>query len=189
MNELAHLVSFHLGLTQNYRIVDREGNLWAAAKDIGKILGIKNYRDAIRNFPENEKSYVVCDVGSTDITSAKPRARKTQKVLIINKEAVFKLIIRSRKPIARLLQDHIAKVLDDITNHGINWAALPKVWYFQGQMLNHIEWMAKKETWYFKRFPDATYDDFLRSRPPYPPPVPENEPPEADKYLLGKKEG
>jgi prophage antirepressor-like protein len=74
MNDLARLVSFSFGFTQDYRIVDRNGKPWFAAKDAGKILGIKNYRDAVKNFPENEKSYVICGVVLTDTTSAKSRA-------------------------------------------------------------------------------------------------------------------
>ena len=174
MNELACLVSFHLGFTQNYRIVDREGNPWFVVKDICRILGIRYYRQTITRFPAEWKNYVICAVTSSDGTSAKPRTRKTQKLLIINEAGLLRLITRSDKPVARQLQDKIfEEVIPAYRKHGIHWAALPKTWNYQGQMLNHIEWMAKKEAWYFKRFPDATYDDFLRSLPSIPPPVPE----------------
>jgi prophage antirepressor-like protein len=174
MNELARLVSFHLGYTQNFRIVDRDGNLWFVAKDICRILGIRYYRQTITRFPAEWKNYIICAVTSSDGTSAKPQARKTQKVLIINGAGLMRLITRSDKPVARELQDKIFReIFPAYRKHGLNWAALPKVWYFRGEMLNHAEWMAKKEAWYFKRFPDATYDDFLRSLPSIPPPVPE----------------
>jgi prophage antirepressor-like protein len=176
MNELARLVTFYLGplgFDQSYRIVDREGNPWFVVMDIAAILEIKDYRHTIGTFPENWKSYVVCDVYSIHGTSAKSRARKTQKVLIINEAGLLRFITRSNKPIARQLQDKIfEEVLPAYRKHGINWAALPKVWNYRGQMLNYAEWRAKKEEWYFKRFPDADYDDFLRSLPRYPPEYP-----------------
>jgi hypothetical protein len=41
-------------------------------------------------------------------------------------------------------------------------------------MLNYPEWRAKKEAAYFKRFPDASPDDFLRTLPDIPPLPPGN---------------
>jgi prophage antirepressor-like protein len=192
VNELARLVSFSFGFLQNYRIVDRDGNPWFAVKDICKILGIKNPSDAVKNFPEDEKAYVVvnvpdieypshtsnvpgiesishnsqCDIDSIYTTSAKSRARKTQKILIINGAGLYRLITRSDKPVARKLQDVIFKeILPAYRKHGINWASLPKTWPYQGQLYNHAEWRTKKEAAYFKRFPDATLDDFLKTLP------------------------
>jgi prophage antirepressor-like protein len=183
MNELARAVSFSFGLMQNYRVIDRNGNPWFAAKDAAEILEIKfNYRKLIMDFPENEKAHVicavssrngtsgVCDVGSTDATSAKPRARKTQKLLIINEQGLFRLILKSRKPVAQAFKEKlITEILPAYRKHGINWAALPKIWYYRGEMLNYAEWRAKKEAAYFARFPNADTEDFLRSLPVCPP--------------------
>jgi prophage antirepressor-like protein len=167
MNELARFVSFSLGLTQNYRIVDRDGNPWFAAKDICRILGIKQPTRAVKNFPPEYVSLVVCEVNQSHLTSAKPRARKTQKVLIINEAGLSRLITRSDKPIARQLQARIfEEVLPAYRKQGINWAALPKIWYYQGKAYNYAEWRAKKEDAYVKRFPNADYEDFLRTLPP-----------------------
>jgi prophage antirepressor-like protein len=122
MNELARFVSFSLGLTQNYRIVDRDGNPWFAAKDAGKILGIKNYRDAIKDFPENEKGVVLTD------TPGGP-----QKIRIINEQGLFRLILRSRKPVAQEFKEKLTtEILPAYRKHGINWAALPRVWKYRG---------------------------------------------------------
>jgi hypothetical protein len=111
MNELARLVSFSFGYTQNYRIVDRNGNPWFALKDFCKILGIKNPSDAVKDFPPEYVSSVVCDIDLSYITSAKPRARKTQKILIISEAGLLRLITRSDKPIARQIQ---AKIFEEI---------------------------------------------------------------------------
>jgi prophage antirepressor-like protein len=163
MNELARLVSFSFGFTQNYRIVDRNGNPWFVTKDVGKILAIRNYRDAIRDFPENEKGVVLTD------TPGGP-----QKTSIINEHGLFRLILKSRKKVAQAFKEKlITEILPAYRKQGINWASLPKIWNYRGQMLNYPEWRAKKEAAYFKRFPNADFDDFLRSLPVCPPPVPE----------------
>jgi prophage antirepressor-like protein len=169
MNELARFVSFSLGFTQNYRIVDRDGNPWFAVKDAGKILGIKNYRDAIRGFPENEKGVVLTDTPGGQ-----------QKISIINEQGLFRLILKSRKPVAQAFKEKlITEILPAYRKYGINWASLSKVWNYRGQMLNYPEWRAKKEEAYFKRFPDKDYDDFLRTLPPYPPDYPQEDGQEA----------
>jgi prophage antirepressor-like protein len=149
-------------------------------KDVAAILEIKDYRHTIATFPKNWKSYVVCAVYSIHGTYAKPRARKTQKVLVINEAGLLRFITRSDKPVARQLQDIIfEEILPAYRKHGINWAALPRVWKYRGEWLNHAEWRAKREEAYFKRFPNATLDDFLRTLPPYPPDYPPEGGPEA----------
>jgi prophage antirepressor-like protein len=169
MNDLARLVHFSFGLAQNYRIIDRNGDPWFVLKDFCKILGIKNPSDAVKDFPPEYVSSVVCDIDLSYITSAKPRARKTQRVLIISEAGLLRLITRSDKPIARQIQAKIfEEVLPAYRKHGINWASLPKVWKYRGQMLNYAEFRAKKEEAYFKRFPDASPEDFIRTLPPLP---------------------
>jgi prophage antirepressor-like protein len=175
MNELARFVSFSLGLTQNYRIVDRDGNPWFVTKDVGKIFGIKNYRDAIRDFPENEKGVVLTD------TPGGP-----QKTSIINEQGLFRLILKSRKQVAQEFKEKLAtEILPAYRKHGIHWAALPKIWNYRGQMLNYAEWRANKEEAYFKRFPDASPEDFLRTLPLSPPEYP---PKEALRGEAGEKQ-
>jgi prophage antirepressor-like protein len=174
MNELARLVDFFFEQTKKYRIVDRSGNPWFVVMDVCRILGIRYYRQTITRFPAEWKDYIICAVTSSDGTSAKPRARKTQKLLIINEAGLLRLITRSDKPVARRLQDKIfEEILPAYRKHGINWASLPKVWPWRGQMYNHAEYLAKKEEAYFKRFPDADFDDFLRTLPRFPPELPE----------------
>jgi prophage antirepressor-like protein len=174
MNELARLVSFSFfddsgGFPHHYRIADREGNPWFVARDVAEILGItKNYRNLIASFPENEKSYIVCAVFSKHGTSAKPCARKTQKFLIINEQGLFRLILKSRKPVAQAFKEKlITEVLPTYRKQGINWASLPKIWSYRGQMLNYAEWRAKKQEDYFRRHPDACIEDFEESMLPF----------------------
>jgi prophage antirepressor-like protein len=169
MNDLARLVSFSFGLTQNYQIVDREGNPWFVVKDICRILGIKNPSKAVRDFP---KTYVAMITTITWSYSGENRPIP-HKLLIINEAGLRRLIARSDKPVARELQTLIfEEVLPAYQRHGINWARLDKVWPWRGEMLNYAEWRAKKEEAYFKRFPDASLDDFLKTLPLYPPEPP-----------------
>jgi prophage antirepressor-like protein len=169
MNDLARLVSFSFyapsgGFPQNYRIVDRAGNPWFVAKDVAEILEITSYRRTIATFPENEKAYVVAAVYSIYGTSRKPGARKTQKVLTINEQGLFRLILKSRKPVAQVFKEKLAtEILPACRKQGVNWASLPKIWRYRGQMLNYAEWRAKKEAAYMKKHPDATFEDFLAS--------------------------
>jgi hypothetical protein len=133
----------------------------------------KNPSQAVKNYPKDE-------VFTITICYSEGSRKRAHKVLIINEKALYRLITRSSKPIARQLQDKIfGEILPAYRKHGINWAALPKVWYYRGQMLNYPEWRAKKEAAYFKRFPDKDYDDFLRTLPPYPPDYPREDSPEA----------
>ena len=130
MNELARLVPFIFN-AQACRITDKDGNPWFLAKDVAKVLEIRNYREMIRHYPENEKSHVICavsstdityrrcdvsskhltsaecGVGSTDTTFSKSRARRTQKYLIINEAGVMRLILKSRKPNAWEFKERI----------------------------------------------------------------------------------
>jgi prophage antirepressor-like protein len=187
MNELARFVSFSFGFTQNYRIVDRAGNPWFVVKDICRILEISYYRQTISRFPAEWKDYIICAVTSSDGTY-KNRARKTQKVLIINEASLYRLITRSDKPVARELQDKIfGEILPAYRKHGINWASLPKIWCFRGQMYNYPEWRAKKEEAYSQRFPDASLDDFLRTLPLYSPETPSEDEKAAQIRVIGRE--
>jgi prophage antirepressor-like protein len=176
MTELARLVPFIFN-HQQCLITDKEGNPWFAAKDVCDILGIKKVGRTFKEFPDSEKSYVVCggvsntttyrrcDGVSKHGTSGKSRARKTQKLLIINEAGVMRLILKSRKPNAWEFKERIIQFVVDCQKRGINWACLPKRWVYQGQELTWGEWVTKREKAYFARWPDKTWEDFMRSLP------------------------
>jgi anti-repressor protein len=138
MNELARLTSFHFEGLVKYRITDRNGNSWFIVKDVCSIIGIKNYRDAVSRFPDNEKGVVITD------TLGGP-----QKTLIISEEGVFRLLRKSKKPVANQLMDHIGKLFPLIRKHGLNWAALPRNYVYRGKEITWGEWVNKKpeEAW------------------------------------------
>ena len=167
MNDLARLmpIFFASGLPY-YRITDREGMPWWVVKDICAILGRKNPSKAVRDFPPEEVNTVICDITSSYITSAKPRARKTQKVLIVNYSGAIRLISRSRKPEGRQLREACIKLQAAIFEQGFYRASLPKTWSFAGEEnLTWNQWIDRREKAYFRKHPGATPEDFLKTLP------------------------
>jgi prophage antirepressor-like protein len=78
------------------------------ANQIGKLLGISNIRDAIKDFSDNEK-----DVGLTDTLGGK------QETIFLTEYGLYRLLGRSRKPIAHKFQEWMVSVLKEIRINGI----------------------------------------------------------------------
>lgn len=78
------------------------------ANQIGKLLGISNIRDAIKDFSDNEKG-----VGLTDTLGGK------QETIFLTEYGLYRLLGRSRKPIAHKFQKWMVSVLKEIRINGI----------------------------------------------------------------------
>jgi prophage antirepressor-like protein len=78
------------------------------ANQIGKLLGIVNIRDSIKEFSNNEK-----DVGLTDTLGGK------QETIFLTEYGLYRLLGRSRKPIAHKFQEWMVSVLKEIRINGI----------------------------------------------------------------------
>jgi prophage antirepressor-like protein len=78
------------------------------ANQIGKLLGIVNIRDTIKDFSENEKG-----VGLTDTLGGK------QETIFLTEYGLYRLLGRSRKPIANKFQKWMVSVLKEIRINGI----------------------------------------------------------------------
>jgi hypothetical protein len=74
------------------------------ANQIGKLLGIVNIRDTIKDFSENEKG-----VGLTDTLGGK------QETIFLTEYGLYRLLGRSRKPIAHKFQEWMVFVLHLLT--------------------------------------------------------------------------
>ena len=75
----------------NVRVVlDEQGNPWFVAKDVCKVLQIRNSRDACSVLDEDEKG-----VGKGDTLGG------TQEVTLISESGLYTLILRSNKPNAK----------------------------------------------------------------------------------------
>lgn len=75
---------------------------------IGKLLGLKNIRETIKNFDEDE----ICVVSSTDCTN------RTQNISFLTEIGLYRLLGMSRKEKARKFQKWIATVVKEIRLNG-----------------------------------------------------------------------
>jgi prophage antirepressor-like protein len=80
------------------RIIGTGENPWFIAKDICEILGLKDVSNALLNIPEKWKgTKVISTLGGK------------QDMRIINEPALYKLIMRSNKPIAQKFQEVVCE--------------------------------------------------------------------------------
>jgi prophage antirepressor-like protein len=74
------------------------------AKDIGDLLGIKNVKDAIKNYNDKQKSKVV-------LTDPHGRPQETN---MLTEQGLYKMLMKSRKPIAEQFQDWVCNIIQEI---------------------------------------------------------------------------
>ena len=79
------------------------------ASDVGVILDISNIRMSITEFDESEKRAV----SSTDSTG------RMQEVTFLTEKGLYKVLFRSRKPIAQKFQNWVCEVIKEIRLKGI----------------------------------------------------------------------
>ena len=89
---------------ETIRIVGTFENPLFVAIDICKILGLKNVTDTLRSVPDKWKQ--ICDLENYEVTST---ARKTQGLNCINEAGLYRLIMRSNKPIAQKFQEVVCE--------------------------------------------------------------------------------
>lgn len=90
------------------RAINRDGEAWFVAADVGSVLGLVNIRYNIRNLDDDEKG-----VSLTDTPSGK------QEMSIINESGLYALILRSRKPEAKRFRKWVtSEVLPSIRKTG-----------------------------------------------------------------------
>jgi len=92
----------------NIRVIEKDGEPWFVAKDVAEILDIKNYRDTLTNYPEEEKG-----VATTDTLGGK------QTVSIISEAGLYRMIFQSRKENAEKFKTWVfSEVLPSIRKTG-----------------------------------------------------------------------
>ena len=77
------------------------------AKDIGELLEMKNIREVIKNFNNKQKG-----VSLTDTPGGK------QEVTFLTEQGLYKVLMKSRKPIAEQFQDWVCEVVEEIRKRG-----------------------------------------------------------------------
>ena len=74
--------------------LDEHGEPWFVAKDVCRVLGLENNRDAVSSLDEDEKITVANPDGN-------PRAGIPHRYVVISESGLYALVFRSRKPQAR----------------------------------------------------------------------------------------
>ena len=91
MNEI---MPFMFGESVVRVITDENGEPWFVAKDVCRVLGLENNRDAVSSLDEDEKMTVANPDGN-------PRAGIPHRYVVISESGLYALVFRSRKPQAR----------------------------------------------------------------------------------------
>jgi prophage antirepressor-like protein len=79
------------------------------ASDIGEILGFNNIRQTIKDYDNTEKDAVT----TSDSTGRK------QSITFLTEKGLYKVLFKSRKPIAEKFQDWVCKVIKEIRLNGV----------------------------------------------------------------------
>ena len=105
INQIDETLSFN---NENIRVVGTYDEPWFVAKDVCNILGISNVSMALTKLPEKWKGVKVIDTLGGD-----------QNLRIINESGVYKIIMRSNKPIAEKFQEVVCEeILPSIRKTG-----------------------------------------------------------------------
>lgn len=91
------------------RVVDVDGEPWLVGKDITKILGYKNSRDALRkHVSDADKGVANCDT-----------LGGKQKMIVINESGLYSLALASKLPAAEKFRHWVtSEVIPSIRKHG-----------------------------------------------------------------------
>ena len=74
------------------------------ASDIGEILGINNIRQSIKDYDNTEKDAVT----TSDTTG------RNQSITFLTEKGLYKVLFKSRKPIAEKFQNWVCDVIKEI---------------------------------------------------------------------------
>ena len=91
------------------RFLERDGESWAVASDVSKILDFRDAHTAVRVLPEHVRGTL-----KVRTTSDKKKARKYQDYTVINEKGIYRLVMRSNKSEALNFQDWICDVLVEL---------------------------------------------------------------------------
>ena len=103
---------------ETIRIVGTFENPLFVAIDICKILGLKNVTDTLKSLPNKWKE--IADLDNSEVTfSGRNGVRKTQGLNCITEAGLYRLIMRSNKPISQKFQEVVCEeILPSIRKTG-----------------------------------------------------------------------
>ena len=79
---------FNYGENTPVRVRVMNGQTWFVAKDVCKVLGISNHKDAVSRLDDDEMR----GVGITDLIG------RTQRMSAVSESGLYHLVFQSRKP-------------------------------------------------------------------------------------------
>lgn len=94
---------------EEIRFIKKDGEHWAIASDVAKLLRFRDANTAVRVLPEHVRGTL-----KVRTTSDKKKARKYQNYTVINEKGIYRLVMRSNKPEALDFQDWICDVLVEL---------------------------------------------------------------------------
>lgn len=107
-DKMADLKTFEKAEFGSVRVVIRESEPWFVAKDVCDCLELGNSRDAVSGLDDDEKGVAIID------TLGGP-----QEMTVISEPGLYSLILRSRKPEAKVFKRWIThEVIPSIRRHG-----------------------------------------------------------------------
>ena len=95
------------GVNHNISILWKDSKPLFRAKEIGDVLGLTNVHMSIGKFPNSHKALNICH------TQSGP-----QEVMFLTESGVYRLLMRSRKPIAEPFQEWVCDVICKIREKG-----------------------------------------------------------------------
>jgi len=102
---------------ETIRVVGTYDKPLFVASDICKVLGISNVTDTLKSLPDKWRQ--LCDLDNSETTSSEKKARKTQTMNCITESGVYRIIMRSNKPIAQKFQEVVCEeILPSIRKTG-----------------------------------------------------------------------
>ncbi|MCC0705097.1 transposase [Clostridioides sp. ES-S-0049-02] len=93
------------------RVLEKDGEPWFVGKDVAKMLGYSNSRDALKkHIDEDDKGVAKCDT-----------LRGKQILTIVNESGLYSLILSSKLTEAKKIKRWVTnEVLPTIRKHGIH---------------------------------------------------------------------
>lgn len=99
------------------RVVEIDGNPWFVAKDVCEVLGLDGYASQHTKRLDDDECRVMTRTQNTSLPIFKGKAAR---VTLISESGLYKLIMRSDKPIAKRFQDWVTRdVLPAIRKDGM----------------------------------------------------------------------
>jgi hypothetical protein len=121
------------------------------ANDIGELLEMVNIKESIKDFTDKQK----LGVSLTD-----PHGR-VQITTMLTEQGLYKVILRSRKPIAVKFQDWVCEVIEEIRKTGEYKSKIKKsnelfIQQYNGKSVNYLANVQEKDGYIIKKYGQTT---------------------------------